>query len=477
MQWMQIRRPLSALTSGVAIATLCFSTANCFADTQQPATYAPALELPPITVSQRMLAKPQLTRESARMPTNAKSIEPPHNHKTFVHAPLSHSKHVARVKHHDNESFWHARLGKNEPEAQVNESHHESNTHNSVRKSQHVAQVNHPHHESNWHNPFRKKAQAAQGNRAHHESHWYNPFRKNVRVARKDNLAAQNQAGPHARHVERFPDPISQTALHSVRYLEPPLDLHPLPESDGVVRRGFSPDYKPTYIYRLSTFNRIVAYGDINITLRNSLTPQVAVMSRDKPGHELVETSVVDGTLYLRDTHKAGPKGAPIEPQQVLIDSNNMQMITLHDSTSIYTQDYRTNQLSVKSYSSGTILLHGMMGLNTIEQHGAGMISIDWVKNDNLEIYSQGPGLIRLAGKVNNLRVRAFNNSRVDTKYLRTQDAYIQAGHNAEVAVTPIVSLNGFASGSSFIYYYKTPDFITPRTAGSGDVLQMQYWD
>ena len=164
-------------------------------------------------------------------------------------------------------------------------------------------------------------------------------------------------------------------------------------------------------------------------------------------------------------------------PLQVLVDANNIQMVRLYDKSSIYVGEYRTHHFNIVSATSGNVLLHTQLNVDHIEQHGSGMISIDWIKGNTLDIFTTGPGLIRLAGSVNTLNVRAIYNGRVDAKYLRTEDALIQTGHNAEVAVRPHISLNGFASHHSYIYYYKTPDFYTPRTYGSGNIIQMRYWN
>ncbi|MBX9586358.1 MAG: DUF2807 domain-containing protein [Gammaproteobacteria bacterium] len=368
MQWMQFKRPLSSLVWG---ATLCLSlsTINCYAviKEQTISTSEKLVQLPPVTISDRMRAKIVQTGQSKQ------------SHDT------SH-KHMASENH-------------------------------SIVPYE------------TW--------------RQHH----------------------------------RFTDPRPGDPQPAVRHIEPPTPLEHLPSSKVLARQEFSPGYKVMHDFWLRPFTRIVADSDINITLRNSNRPQVAVMNREQPGRDLVITTVKNGTLYLQDA--AAPSDARIrdKPLQVLVDANGIDFIRLHKRSSLYAPNYRAHNLKILSFTSGNIILHGSIHSNHIEQHGTGMISMDSINAKKLDIMTNGPGLIRVAGSVDTLTVRGIGNAKVDAKYLRTKDAIIQTTDISEIAVAPYNSLNGFASGNSHIYYYKTPEFIAPRTMGSGNILQMQYWD
>ncbi len=278
------------------------------------------------------------------------------------------------------------------------------------------------------------------------------------------------------RQHHRFKDPRPGDPQPSVRDIEPPTPLEHLPSSRVLVHQELPPGYTVMHDFWLRPFKRIVAESDINITLRNSNRPQVAVMNREQPGRDLVITTVKNGTLYLRD---AAPCDARIrdKPLQVLVDANGIDFIRLHKRSSLYAPNYRAHNLKILSFSAGNIILHGPIHSNHIEQHGTGMISMDSINAKQLDIMTSGPGLVRVAGSVDTLTVRALGNGKIDAKYLRTKDAVIQTNGISEVAVAPYYSLNGFASGNSYIYYYKTPAFIVPRPMGSGNILQMQYWD
>ena len=386
MQWMQIRRPLSTFAYGLAATILCFTAPTCLAVVQQTVSAdVPTLELPPITVSKRMLRHSPPVRSMATQPL------------------------VVSNNAHFNRRSW-------------------STHHNSA-------------------------GQPAALNGRVNTSHRFSP-----------------------RH--RFADPLPGARQHSVRYIEPPAALKHLPPSTVLESQKLTQRYELAQVYRLAPFHSIVAYDDINVTLRNTQTPQVAILNQNQPGRDLVIATVKNGTLYLRETPRPSCAPCPrIRPMQVLVDANNIQMVRLHGNSSIYADNYHTHRFNIMSASSGNILLHSQMDVQRIEQYGSGMISIDWVKSHTVDIVTQGPGLIRLAGSVDTLNVRAIRNGRVDAKYLRTENALIQTAHIAEVAVRPHIALNGFASDHSYIYYYKTPDFYTPRTYGSGNIIQMQYWD
>lgn len=279
----------------------------------------------------------------------------------------------------------------------------------------------------------------------------------------------QTQCGHH------FKDPLPGAQQHSVKYIEPPEPLKRLPPSTVLETRQLPMRFEMAQVYRLPPFHTIVARGDINITLRNTQTPQVAIMNLAEPGRDMVHATVKNDTLYLIETPR--PTAQRKSPIQVLVDANNIQLIRLYEKSSLYVNNYNTPRFNIYSASSGNILLHSRLNVNHIEQNGSGMISIDWVKTNDIDIFTRGPGLIRLAGSVNSLNVRAIGHGRVDAKYLRTEDALIQTGNYAEVAVRPHLTLNAFAAQNSYIYYYKTPDFFTPRSSGSGNIIQMRYWD
>lgn len=290
----------------------------------------------------------------------------------------------------------------------------------------------------------------------------------------KDHIVSQYRAG-HRLH--RFSESMPRTWQHSVRYIEPPTPLHRLPAPippKARIKKGVAPTAPP-----LAPFRGIVAGANVVVTLTNSDTQTVTIISPITP-NEHVAPFVKGSMLYLRDDKNdklAGPARAKIKPVFVLVGANNIQTIRLEDNSSLNAQNYRSAGLHIVSASSGHAFLHGTMGVQNIEQWGTGMVSIDWVKCKTLNIFTQGPGLVRLAGHVDDLTIRAVGNGRVDAKYLRAEDASIQTTQIAEVAVTANDNLNTFASGHSYIYYYKTPNFISRRTDGSGNVLQMQYWD
>ncbi len=381
MQRMQIKRPFLCLAWGAALC-LSLSTSNCYAVIQEQTAATPEklVQLPPITISERMKAKAaQATPVKTSNTATAQSQQQPKQ------GYLSTQKHLAS--------------------------------------------------ESQSTMPYKT---------------W--------------------------QHHHRFKDPRPGEPQPSVRDIEPPTPLDHLPSSSVLVHQELPPGYTVMHDFWLRPFKCIVADSDINITLRNSNKPQVAVMNREHPGRDLVITSVKNGTLYLKDA--AAPSDARIrdKPLQVLVDANGINMIVLYKKSSLYAPNYRGN-LRVLSFSAGNVILHGPIYSNHIEQHGTGMISMDSINAKKLNIMTNGPGLVRVAGNVDTLTVRAIGNGKVDAKYLRTKDAVIQTNGISEVAVIPSNSLNGFASGNSYIYYYKTPAFLVPRAVGSGNILQMQYWD
>jgi hypothetical protein len=291
------------------------------------------------------------------------------------------------------------------------------------------------------------------------------------------NTAAAAVAYQTELRIQRLTDPTPGAPQPGVRAIAPPQPLVRLPNSKVLTRQELAPAYKIARVYQLPRFTGIVANSDINITLRNAAIPRIAILHQDPAGRELVTATVKDGILTLQDADRSCITKRRDKPLQVLVDANGIGLVSLQDRSSLYAQHYRTEGFRVIANTMGNIVLHGNFATQQIEQHSGGMISLDTVKSHNLSLFSNGPGLIRLSGVVDNFSIRAVANAKIDTKYLHAKNVSVQASGIAEVAVTPESSLNGFASGHSTIYYYKTPEFIMPHTYGSGTILQMQYWD
>jgi len=322
---------------------------------------------------------------------------------------------------------------------------------------------------SKWQSYFHRKKPSQTHSKQHYRVTQHQ--RCHHRVVSKEPMNA-----PQKQHYgHRFIDPKRGQKQPSVRHIEAPEPLKSLPRSTVLETQQLPMRFELAKVFELKPFHSIVARNDINITLRNADTPRVAILDQGHPGLVLVQATVKNGTLYLQETPR--PPVGSTRPMQVLVEANNIHLIHLRDKSSITADNYHSNRLDIISATSGNILLHTQLEVRHIEQHGKGMISIDWVKTPTLDIFTEGSGLIRVAGSTNTLHIRALDRGKVDAKYLRTEDAVVQTGHEAEVAVRPHLSLNAFASGHSYIYYYKTPESFTPRNYGSGNIFQMRYWD
>jgi hypothetical protein len=322
---------------------------------------------------------------------------------------------------------------------------------------------------SKWHSFLHSKKHTQTQSKQHYRVSQHQ--RAHRRVALKEPMNAPRK--PHYGH--RFIDPQKGQKQPSVRHIDAPEPLKSLPRSTVLETQQLPMRFELAKVFELRPFHTIAASNDINITLRNSDTPRVAILDQGHPGLNLVQATVKNGTLYLKEVPR--PPVGSTRPMQVLVEANNIHLIYLRDKSSITADNYHSNRFDIISATSGDILLHTQLDIRHIEHHGKGMISIDWIKTPSLDIFTEGSGLIRVAGSTNTLHIRAVDNGKVDAKYLRTEDALVQTCHQAEVAVRPHYTLNAFASGHSYIYYYKTPEFFIPRNYGSGNILQMRYWD
>lgn len=262
-------------------------------------------------------------------------------------------------------------------------------------------------------------------------------------------------------------------------------------------------------ISHVGRFNRIVADGDINIVLKNSAAPRIVVLSRDCKCRRLIGCHVRNGTLYLNDLTKercdpqvtcwrvffdkirwvghhkfngdsdiaAQKCKITTHPLQVLIDANGVESLELHEQSSIYAANYQSPRMAVRSFTSGSILLPGTRSVYDVQQYGCGYMVFDSINQSNVDITSEGPGLIKLGGRVDTLHVRAMCNAQIDAKFLRARDAWVESTGWSEAAVTAENALNGYATGFSYVYYYKTPSFFNALSYEHANVIQMAWWD
>ncbi len=129
--------------------------------------------------------------------------------------------------------------------------------------------------------------------------------------------------------------------------------------------------------------------------------------------------------------------------------------------------------LELENCGCGTICLEGPVQLVRVTNSGSANICIPNVRSDHIHILATRAGVVRLRGSTNLLLIRAFQEAYVDTRFLCSNTAMVQASDRALVTLKPLGSLQAFASGMSNVYYYVTPGNLYQHTMISGNVFQM----
>ncbi len=132
--------------------------------------------------------------------------------------------------------------------------------------------------------------------------------------------------------------------------------------------------------------------------------------------------------------------------------------------------------LAITNCGNGSICLHGPLRIFRIENSGNGVLCFKGVNSEHLHVLATRRSVIRLSGAVHLLLIRAFQQATVDTRFMTSEDALVEAADDTLVTVRTYGSLRAFANGTSNIYYYTKPAELLRHNVRSGNVLQMGNW-
>lgn len=242
--------------------------------------------------------------------------------------------------------------------------------------------------------------------------------------------------------------------------------------------------------YPMPDFSKVENDGDLDIELRTANTSEVVVIGPADYADRIVPslssknflTIAVSGQAALpphavrviicspRFTHirqegHGAVLGDNVFAPSLLIEARSKGNITLNDINS--------DALTISNMGSGNISLSGIMNVEEIAQTGSGNINLHWVDSDVLRIHASGTGIITLAGVAKNVNAVLYNNAMLDSKYLRTERSYINALDYSSAHISPVETLNAFATNHGSIYFYKDPKHLAEYSADVGGVMRM----
>lgn len=130
--------------------------------------------------------------------------------------------------------------------------------------------------------------------------------------------------------------------------------------------------------------------------------------------------------------------------------------------------------LTINHCGSGTFCLNGPTNLVRLVSSGNALIYIPQVCSQHIHILATSAGVVKLRGSTGLLLIRAFQDATVDTRFMCSHTAMVQASHHALVTVHATESLQAFADMMSNVYYYVEPQELFQHNSLSGNVFLME---
>ncbi|MGI4718830.1 MAG: GIN domain-containing protein [Janthinobacterium lividum] len=112
--------------------------------------------------------------------------------------------------------------------------------------------------------------------------------------------------------------------------------------------------------------------------------------------------------------------------------------------------------------------------LQTFSGEGAGVINLNNVRGEQLDVDYRGAGRLAINGEVRKLRLHAEGVGEVDTKDLRARDANVSFEGIGSVKVHASDRLNANVKGMGNLSYYGKPRVVNKSVSGIGSVTAVQ---
>lgn len=219
-----------------------------------------------------------------------------------------------------------------------------------------------------------------------------------------------------------------------------------------------------------TNFSGIDVSGNIIVTLHSaSKHTRSRVIIRAKNPY-VIDATVTNHILHLR---KAAGSGAG--KVKVSIRLYQLKKLIATGNAVIKGKNIRVKHLTIRAGDYSRVTLDGMVGLDQLSIMGNAKVNIRWVNSDNLAVRGFGDARAVLAGSVQHLQMRLFDQSRFDGTYLRAHQVWAETHDSSTTKVLAIDSLRAFASGESNLYFYKAPKQVTRDARGEANILQLAW--
>lgn len=219
---------------------------------------------------------------------------------------------------------------------------------------------------------------------------------------------------------------------------------------------------------KLPFFTTISVKGSIDLIIKDGAANKMMVSQRYKG----LSVKVYGTNLYISYTK---PMDCPqtIRPM-IWVTVCELQSLMAAGASCITMNHVNSNcGLVLTSCCNDRICLNGPTNVVRIVNTGNGSICARNVDTSHLEILATRHSMTRVSGLTRDLFIRSFQNSTVDTQFMCSDMAMVQAQDQSLVTVKTRGSLRAFASGVSNIYYRTIPSQLFQHNLYSGNVLPM----
>ena len=237
---------------------------------------------------------------------------------------------------------------------------------------------------------------------------------------------------------------------------------------------GFTPVPMPmrsTYVapVPVASFNQIDSNGNFNITIKPiaNYSQNSFVINTPLSNTAEVYAVVTNGTLFLRQSPNYPT------PINITVYMNRLTALSAFGGTNVFGNRIRASYLVINANTNGTITLNGSIQLREATIAGPTQLNLSWVYGNTIELYENDTAYMNISGNVNMARIKMFNQSYLNARYLRTNHTWIQTKNFAQAQVIAANSVQAYPENLSNVYYYKTPVVINRINSQSGNTLQL----
>ncbi len=234
-------------------------------------------------------------------------------------------------------------------------------------------------------------------------------------------------------------------------------------------KRAYLPQQKKISLTKiLPNVDSVYIKGHINLRIVSGQTINKISIRRLYQG---LSIKTYGRGIYINYTKSINCNRNPIPA--IVLYMNELHHLVVAGNSSVIGEHVNTYGLTIDNCANSYIYLSGPVRLIRVIDTGSGVICVNGVTTDHLHILATRNGTLRLSGNTGLLLIRAFQKVTVDTRFMCSDLAMVQAADQSLVTVRTRGSLRAFAGGMSNIYYYTTPGQLLQHSVLSGNVFNM----